>query len=263
MATMLALISPAKNLDFATEAPVADYTDYRLADHAQSLINTLRTQPVEQIKKLMKLSDKLAQLNVDRYQQWQPEMTVANSKQALFAFNGDVYTGLSANTLTAGQISAAQHQLRILSGLYGLLRPLDRIQPYRLEMGTRLQTAQAGNLYDYWGDDITALLNEDIAAGGIDVLINLASQEYFKAVRPGLLSVPVVTPIFKDEKNGHYKIISFYAKKARGMMVRYLLEQCPQSLADLKAFDYAGYQFCEQESTELEWVFKRAEREDI
>ncbi len=257
MTNMLAVISPAKNLDFETESPIERFSDYRLADQAQTLIQTLKTQSVSDIRSLMKLSDKLAQLNADRYQQWQPQMTHSNSKQAVFAFNGDVYAGLNASTLTTPQIEAAQSQLRILSGLYGLLRPLDRIQPYRLEMGTKLKTEQAANLYEFWDDTITDLLNGDCQEQKVDVLINLASQEYFKAVKTQKLSVPVITPIFKDAKNGEFKIISFYAKKARGMMVRYILEQSPKSLEELKRFDYAGYEYCDQESDEANWVFKR------
>ncbi|MEJ2042932.1 MAG: peroxide stress protein YaaA [Reinekea sp.] len=255
---MLAVISPAKNLDFETEAPIEHFTDYRLADQAQSLIERLRELSVADVKKMMKLSDKLAELNVARYQQWQPVMTAANSKPAMFAFNGDVYTGLSANTLTGPQIGMAQNRLRILSGLYGLLRPLDRIQPYRLEMGTRLQIESANSLYEFWGDTITGLLEADCQENQVDVLINLASQEYFKAVNPEKLSVPVITPVFKDEKNGEFKIISFFAKKARGMMVRYMLEQELETVHDLQAFDYGGYQFSAAESDDCSWVFKRS-----
>jgi cytoplasmic iron level regulating protein YaaA (DUF328/UPF0246 family) len=205
----------------------------------------------------MKLSDALAELNVERFKAWHPEMTAANSKQALFAFKGDVYTGLSAYTLTTSQINAAQRQVRILSGLYGLLRPLDAIQPYRLEMGKPLKNTRGKNLYEFWGDSVTDLLNDDIQENNADYVVNLASQEYFRVLRTSKLSVPVITPIFKDEKNGEYKIISFFAKKARGLMIRYMLDQQPTSLKALKAFDYEGYKFCEEESDKLNWVFKR------
>ena len=260
MVKMLAVISPAKTLDFESEAPINETTEFRFGDDAQSLIEILKTKSTEDIASLMSLSDKLAQLNVDRYQQWQPVMTPTNSKQALFAFQGDVYTGLSAQTLTVKQIKHAQEKLRILSGLYGLLRPLDAIQPYRLEMGTRLHNPQGTNLYQFWGDRLTNQLNSDIADTGADVLVNLASQEYFKAIDSKQVAVPVITPIFKDEKNGQYKIISFFAKKARGMMVRYLLDQSPTSMKALKAFDYAGYEYCDAESDKFNWVFKRQEQ---
>lgn len=259
MVKLLAVISPAKTLDFESDPPVDTSTEFKFSEEAQTLIDVLKTKSVADIKKRMKLSDALAELNVDRYQSWHPVMTQTNSKQALFAFKGDVYTGLSAETLTKAQINAAQHHLRILSGLYGLLKPLDRIQPYRLEMGTKLDTDQGKNLYAFWGDKITDYLNHEIKTEGAQALINLASNEYFKAVKAANVSVPVITPTFLDEKNGDYKIISFFAKKARGLMVRYLLDNDVQSLEDLKGFDYAGYQYSQDESDELNWVFKRAE----
>lgn len=260
MVKLLAVISPAKTLDFETESPIDTRSEYRLAEQAQTLMENLRELNVAQIQKLMKLSEPLAQLNVERNQAWQPLMTLQNSKQALFAFKGDVYTGLSAQTLTTGQIERAQSSLRILSGLYGLLKPLDAIQPYRLEMGTRLKNEQGTNLYTFWGNTITDLFAQDIKDQQAEVVINLASQEYFKAVKVKQLPIPVITPIFKDEKNGVFKVISFFAKKARGMMVRYLLENPPKSLDDLKGFDYSGYYYCEQESDSLNWVFKRNEQ---
>lgn len=257
MVKLLAVISPAKTLDFETQSPIETHTDYRLAEQAQGLMENLRQLDVAEIQKLMKLSEPLAQLNVTRNQQWQPVMTPQNSKQALFAFKGDVYTGLSAQTLTEPQLNQAQHSLRILSGLYGLLKPLDLIQPYRLEMGTRLANEHGNNLYAYWGESITDLLIDDIKSQQAEVIVNLASQEYFKAVKVKRLPVPVITPIFKDEKNGTFKVISFFAKKARGLMVRYLLENPLKSLDELKRFDYSGYYYCEQESDSLNWVFKR------
>lgn len=257
MLKMLAVISPAKTLDFDSIAPIDKSSEYRFSNQAHTLIKQLRTLPSTDIKAMMKLSDKLTELNVSRYHQWQIDMTPTNSKQALFAFKGDVYTGLNAETLTRPQIDRAQQRVRILSGLYGLLRPLDRIQPYRLEMGTRLKNEQGDHLYHYWGGQITDALAADIEQEQATVLINLASNEYFKAVQPSSLPVPVITPLFKDEKNGQYKIISFYAKKARGLMVRYLLENSLEQLSDLKAFNYGGYQYCDEESTSTDWVFKR------
>lgn len=260
MVKLLAVISPAKTLDFDTESPVDQATDYRFPEEAQALIDILKEKSEQDIQSLMKLSEKLAALNVNRYKQWQPVMTAGNSKQAMFAFKGDVYTGLSAGTLTEPQINKAQQHLRILSGLYGLLRPLDSIQPYRLEMGTRLINPKGKNLYEFWGDKITRQLNKDLSSSGAEALVNLASEEYFKSVNTAQLDCPVITPVFKDEKNGKYKIISFFAKKARGMMVRYLLDNDLQSLQQLKKFDYAGYQYSETESSEHEWVFKRPEQ---
>ena len=224
---MLAVISPAKTLDFDSQSPVSQRSGYRFEDQAQHLVQRLKTKSVSDIKTMMKLSDNLAQLNVDRFQQWQPTMTTTNSKQALFAFQGDVYGGLSAETLTNRQITKAQGQLRILSGLYGLLRPLDAIQPYRLEMGTKFDTGEGDNLYKFWDETITQVLNDDLKESSADVLLNLASIEYFKAVKVKQLERPVLTPIFKDRKNGAYKVISFFAKKARGLMVRYLLDKNP------------------------------------
>ncbi|WP_411744618.1 peroxide stress protein YaaA [Reinekea sp.] len=260
MLKVLAVISPSKKLDFEQESPVSESTQYRFPKQAQSLIDQLRTKSATDIKTLMKLSDNLAQLNVQRYQAWSPKMTETNSKQAVFAFIGDVYTGLSASTLERPHIEKAQETVRILSGLYGLLRPLDRIQPYRLEMGTALKTEQASNLYGFWGEQITQLLNKDLKHAQADILLNLASQEYFKAVQVKDVSARVITPLFKDEKNGEYKIISFFAKKARGLMVRYILDHDLKDINDLKAFDYAGYQFCETRSSENDWVFIRDEQ---
>ncbi|WP_196157993.1 peroxide stress protein YaaA [Reinekea sp. G2M2-21] len=260
MVKVLAVISPAKTLDFETDSPVDDVSDYRFADEAQSLIDELKAKSCADIAQLMSLSEKLAALNVERYQQWRPVMTAANSKQALFAFKGDVYTGLSAYTLTKPQIIQAQRKVRILSGLYGLLRPLDTIQPYRLEMGTKLSNSRGQNLYEFWGNRITDLLNQDVAESDADYLINLASQEYFRAVDTKQLAVPVITPVFLDEKNGNYKIISFFAKKARGLMIRYILDNQPTSLKALKAFDYAGYSFSAADSDQWNWVFKRKQQ---
>ncbi len=260
MLKLLAVISPAKTLDFESEAPVETTTKYRFAEQAQTLIDLLRHKTPQDIQKLMSISEKLAVLNVQRYHDWHPKMTVSNSKQALFAFKGDVYTGLSAGTLTLSQIEQSQTCLRILSGLYGLLRPLDSIQPYRLEMGTRLENPKGKSLYDFWGDQITDEINADIKEGHISVLVNLASIEYFSSVNADKLTTLVITPIFKDEKNGRYKVISFFAKKARGAMVRYILENEFQVIDDLKGFDYGGYQFSEEESDDSNWVFKRKEQ---
>jgi cytoplasmic iron level regulating protein YaaA (DUF328/UPF0246 family) len=260
MLKVLAVISPSKKLDFDQQSPVSEFTQYRFPEQAQMLIEQLKTLTASEVKALMKLTDNLAELNVQRYNQWSPVMTNQNSKQALFAFMGDVYTGLSAQTLDLAQIEKAQHEVRMLSGLYGLLRPLDRIQPYRLEMGTALQTQAGKGLYSFWGTQLTDQLNQDIEEENATYVLNLASQEYFKAIQPKSVNVPIITPLFKDKKNGEYKIISFFAKKARGLMVRYLLDHSFSDINELKNFNYQGYKFCETRSTELEWVFIREEQ---
>lgn len=259
MPAVMSVISPAKKLDFETSAPVDTVTEGRFNQDAAELVDVLRTCTVGDLQGLMSLSESLASLNVERFSRWQMPMDPAHSKQALFAFKGDVYQGLEADTLSPVQIQQAQVQVRILSGLYGLLRPLDRILPYRLEMGTRLSTPRGRSLYDWWGDSLTDALADDARKAGAKTLVNLASNEYFKAVKPKRLPLPVVTPEFRDLKNGQYKIISFYAKKARGLMVRYMLEQDITSVEDLKAFDWAGYRFDAERSTAERWQFLRKE----
>jgi len=259
MPAVMTVISPAKTLDFETPVAVGTSTEGRFNQEAAKLVDILRTCTVADLKGMMSLSDALASLNVERFSQWQLPMATERSKQALLAFKGDVYTGLDATTLTAGQLRQAQEQVRILSGLYGLLRPMDRILPYRLEMGTRLSNPRGSNLYDWWSDSLTRTLDDDLRKAGAKTLVNLASTEYFKAVKPKQLSVPVVVPEFRDLKNGQYKMISFFAKKARGMMVRFILENDLQSVDDLKAFDSAGYRFDAERSTANRWQFLRDE----
>ncbi|MBY5993440.1 peroxide stress protein YaaA [Ferrimonas balearica] len=256
---MLAVISPAKNLDFDTPPHVDAHTQPQMLDHAELLMESCRRLTPADLASLMKLSDKLAGLNAARFAQWQPPFTPDNAKPAVLAFNGDVYTGLEAGTLSDDQLAYAQQHLRILSGLYGLLRPLDLMQAYRLEMGTKLANARGKDLYAFWDHHITEALNAALAAQGDSVLINLASNEYFKAVKPKALEARVITPVFKDWKNGQYKIISFYAKKARGLMARYLIEQRPTQPQDLEAFDYAGYRFSAEQSNADTMVFLRDE----
>jgi cytoplasmic iron level regulating protein YaaA (DUF328/UPF0246 family) len=256
---MLAVLSPAKNLDYETEYASVDVTQPRLLDDAQSLVEVCRDLSPQQLASMMKISDKLAGLNAARFSDWQLPFNEGNARPAVFAFNGDVYAGLDAATLDAQALISAQQQLRILSGLYGLLRPLDLMQPYRLEMGTKLDNPRGKNLYEFWGNTITELLNNDLQEQGADTLVNLASNEYFSAVNVKKLNATVVTPVFKDEKNGQYKVISFYAKKARGLMARFMVNQKPQSVSDLKAFNLAGYQFDTDESSDKQLVFKRAE----
>lgn len=257
---MLIVVSPAKTLDYDSPLPTERHTQPELIEQSAQLIEVCRKLSPADISQLMKVSDKIAGLNVARFEQWSKTFTPENSRQAIFAFKGDVYTGLAAETLSESDLEFAQNHLRMLSGLYGLLKPLDLMQPYRLEMGTKLANDRGTNLYQFWGNIITDKLNEAITAQGDNVLINLASNEYFKAVKPKNLDAQIITPVFKDCKNGQYKVISFYAKKARGMMARYIIENRIDSVKQLEAFDTAGYYFCENESTATEMVFKREEQ---
>ncbi|MFD1384166.1 peroxide stress protein YaaA [Rhodanobacter aciditrophus] len=251
------LISPAKTLDLESQVPVNQHSDPSFLEQAQSLINTIKPYTPSDIASLMKLSDKLATLNVERYQDWSKEHNADNSRQAVFTFMGDVYTGLDAYSLSEAQIQYAQSHLRILSGLYGLLKPLDLMQPYRLEMGTKLKNDKGENLYHFWSDVIAPALNAELEED--ELLVNLASTEYFKAVDKKAIKSTIVTPNFLDEKNGQYKVISFYAKKARGLMVRYLIESGAESIEDIKGFDLAGYRYDPERSKPLEPVFIRPE----
>lgn len=255
---MLFVISPAKNLNENQTAPVAAYSQPDLLADAAVLMDELRRLAPQDIAKLMHVSDKIALLNAERNAAWQPPFTPENAKQAVYLFNGDVYEGLAAESQPPAGVDYLQAHLRILSGLYGLLRPLDLIQPYRLEMGTALANPRGKNLYEFWGDTIAEALNRALAEQQTDTLINLASQEYFKSVS-GKLKARLITPVFKDEKNGQYKVISFYAKRARGLMVRYAAEHQIAEPEALKHFDYAGYAFNAAASSENEWVFLRAQ----
>ncbi|WP_321350730.1 peroxide stress protein YaaA [Halopseudomonas oceani] len=257
---MLMVISPAKTLDYDTPPVIEQNTQPRFVEHSVELIEVLREKSPQEIAKLMSLSDKLASLNVARYGSWERESTPHNAKQALLAFKGDVYTGLNAEDFSADDFAFAQQHLRMLSGLYGLLRPLDLMQPYRLEMGTKLANPRGKDLYTFWGERISQWLNEDLAAQGDQVLINLASQEYFGAVKPKALNARVIDTVFKDRKNGQYKIISFYAKKARGLMARYIIKERLQDPEGLKDFNLDGYRFDPASSSENKLVFLREEQ---
>lgn len=257
---MLIVVSPAKTLDFDTPPVISDFTLPQLLAESELLIERARQLSPADISQLMKISDKLAGLNAARFADWQPNFTPDNAKQALLAFKGDVYTGLDAESLSAKDFEFAQAHLRMLSGLYGLLRPLDLMQAYRLEMGTKLDNVRGKDLYQFWGDIITDKLNIALEEQGDNVLINLASNEYFKAVKPKSLSGQIITPVFKDCKNGQYKIISFYAKKARGLMARYIIQNQLTEVSQLTAFDTDGYYFVEAESTATELMFKRDEQ---
>lgn len=260
---MLALISPAKTLDYESNLPSDFYTLPRMLEHSQELIDLCRTLSASEIAKLMTVSEKIAQLNRDRFQDWQPEFSFANARQAIFAFKGDVYTGLDAYSLNDSQLKHVQEHLRMLSGLYGLLRPMDLMMPYRLEMGTKLKNLRGKDLYAFWGSQITAQINADLAAQDSDLLVNLASDEYYKAVQEKNIQAQVVKPVFLDQKNGQYKVISFYAKKARGLMARFLIEENIQKSADIEQFNVAGYYFDRTNSSADTLVFKRDEAEAI
>lgn len=257
---MLILISPAKTLDYQSELATTRYTQPELLDHSQQLIDVARQLTAPQIKALMGISDKLADLNATRFHDWQPDFTPKNARQAILAFKGDVYTGLQAETFSEADFDFAQQHLRMLSGLYGVLRPLDLMQPYRLEMGIRLENARGKDLYQFWGEIITSKLNEAIQAQGDDVVVNLASDEYFKSVKTKNLHARLIKPVFLDEKNGKFKVISFYAKKARGLMSRYIIENRLTKPEQLTRFDSDGYFFDEELSVKDELVFKRREQ---
>jgi len=254
---MLVVISPAKTLDYDTPAVTKTHSIPDYLDDSAELIAELRQLSPPEVSGLMSVSAKLGDLNFGRYLNWQPEFSFKNAKQSLLAFKGDVYTGLDAESLSEEQLQWAQNHLRILSGLYGLLRPLDLMQPYRLEMGTKLSNSRGKDLYAFWGDKITDGLNKELKAESSQVLINLASNEYFKSVKPRSLNAEVITPVFKDWKNDKYKIISFYAKKARGLMSRYIIENSIEDPEQLKQFDVAGYRYNSAMSSAREWVFTR------
>ena len=257
---MLMVISPAKTLDYDTAPVTKRHTLPRYLEHSRELIEVLREKSPQDIAKLMSLSDKLAALNVARYGGWSEQCTPENSKQALLAFKGDVYTGLNAEDFSEDDFDFAQQHLRMLSGLYGILRPLDLMQPYRLEMGTKLTNPRGKDLYSFWGEHITEWLNQDLAEQGDDIVLNLASQEYFGAVKPKSLNGRLIETVFKDQKNGQYKIISFYAKKARGLMARYVIKERLRDPEGLKDFDLDGYHYDQTSSSPDKLVFLREEQ---
>ncbi|MFC0402117.1 peroxide stress protein YaaA [Paraburkholderia rhizosphaerae] len=256
---MIIVLSPAKSLDYETPPHVSKHTIPDFVDDAAELIGGLRRLSPQQIATLMSISDPLAQLNFQRYADWSPRFHTGNAKQAVLAFNGDVYEGLDARTLSATDLDYAQQHVRVLSGLYGLLRPLDLLQPYRLEMGTRFPNARGKDLYAFWGERITRALNAQLKhnKGAARVLINCASGEYFKSVKPKLLDAPVVTPVFEDWKGGRYKVISFHAKRARGLMARFAVEHRIAKPEELKQFDAEGYAFDADASNDDTYVFRR------
>lgn len=254
---MLIVISPAKTLDFETPLNTRKHSQSAFLSQAQELNQILRQYSSEQLGKLMSISKELSELNVERNHNWQLPFTPDNARQALFAFRGDVYTGMDADTLDQKDLVFAQKQLRILSGLYGLLCPLDLIQPYRLEMGSRLPNVKGRNLYAFWDVTITAALNKTMKAQKTGALVNLASEEYFSAVNKQQLNAEIYTPIFKDFKNGQFKVISFFAKKARGTMARWIIKNRINDANTLKQFAMAGYCFQEKLSSKTELIFTR------
>ena len=252
---MKIIISPAKSLDFESEVPVNKFTNPRFLTQSETLNKKLKSLSKKKLGDLMSISDDLASLNFERNQSWETPFTKENAKQAIYAFTGAVFLGIDVNTLPEDKIDVMQDRLRILSGLYGLLKPLDLIQPYRLEMGTKLKVGRKDNLYKFWDTTLATSLNEELKDD--ELLINLASSEYFKALPKKTLKVPMITPVFKDFKNGQYKTIMTYAKKARGFMVRYIIENEINTLAELKGFNTEGYGFSEELSKENELVFTR------
>jgi len=258
---MLIVISPAKTLDYESALPNIRATQPRMLDHSAELVNQLRELSSLDIAGLMHVSDKIASLNATRFNQWSRPFNKSNARPALFAFMGDVYTGLEARNFSADELQQAQHRLRILSGLYGVLRPLDLMQPYRLEMGTRLQNDRGKDLYAFWDMTITDSLNKDLRAAKTEVLVNLASNEYFRSVRTKQLNAQVITPVFHDEKSGKFKVISFFAKKARGLMAAWIIQNNVTDAERLCEFNVAGYRYSAQDSNGDSMVFRRLEQD--
>ncbi len=253
---MIIVISPSKTLDFSAN-PFHTHTLPRQLGNSQELIDTVKQLSAGELADLMKLSEKLSQLNWQRYRDFKRPFTLDNSKQALLSFKGDVYGGIDADNYSADDFAFAQKHLRILSGLYGALRPLDLIQPYRLEMGTRLANNNGKNLYEFWGDQVTELINKDLENQETPLLINLASNEYFKVIKPKVLQVPVLTLNFKENKAGVYKTIGIHAKRARGLMTDFMIKNRVTDASQIKAFSDSEYVFNEGLSSEKEWVFSR------
>jgi cytoplasmic iron level regulating protein YaaA (DUF328/UPF0246 family) len=252
---MKIIISPAKSLDFESKVPTNLYTQPRFLEQSEKLNRKLKTISKNKLSDLMKISDDLASLNYERNQTWKTPFSTKNAKQAIYAFTGEVFRGIDVNSLENEKLPILQESLRILSGLYGLLKPLDLMQPYRLEMGTKLKVGSTENLYKFWDSTVAKALNEELKDD--ELLINLASSEYFKVIPKKVLKVPMITPIFKDYKNGEYKIVMTYAKKARGLMVRYIIDHNVKTIEELKGFNTDRYRFSEEMSSESELIFTR------
>jgi cytoplasmic iron level regulating protein YaaA (DUF328/UPF0246 family) len=254
---MIILLSPAKSLDFKTPVAIKEATMPQFVNQASQLMTTLRQQSALDLSKLMNLSDSLSVLNFERNQQWTQNHSAQNAKPAVYAFQGDVYQGLAAGTLTSAQVKRCQKHVRILSGLYGILRPLDLMQPYRLEMGTKLKNRGGKNLYDFWGNTLREAIYAELLALKSRLVINLASNEYSKAAKLKSLNAEVISPVFKDWKNGQYKLISFFAKRARGLMTRYLMTSSVKTADGIRGFDFDGYAYNAGMSSENTPVFTR------
>lgn len=257
---MLILLSPAKTLDMQSASRVDKPSSPHFTEEPERLVNTLKRYPKKKLGELMSISENLAELNAQRYKLWQPEVDPEQARPAIEAFRGDVYVGLDVDTLGKRDLNFAQDHLRILSGLYGVLRPFDLMQAHRLEMGTSLKTRYGKSLYEFWGSTITDHINTELDQLSKPLLVNLASNEYFKSVKKNELSSPAVSPVFKDEKNGNYKVISFFAKKARGAMARHLIQTRADSLSDVLGFEALGYQYDPEQSSEALPVFTRSEK---
>ncbi|OCG00806.1 peroxide stress protein YaaA [Gilliamella sp. wkB112] len=254
---MLTVISPAKTLDYQSPLITQQHTLPRFINTTKQLIKNCQKLSVNELTKLMSISPKLAEINYERFKKWHANFNLNNARQAILTFKGDVYTGLHVEDFSTSDLQFAQAHLRILSGLYGVLRPLDLIQPYRLEMGIRLKNGNYTNLYQFWGDQLTEYLNDELSQSSNPTLINLASNEYFKAIKPKQLKAKIIQPIFLDKSKDEYKVISFFAKKARGLMSRFIIKNNINNSHDIKSFNLEGYLFDQHRSTELEWFFIR------
>ncbi len=254
---MITIISPAKTLDFSTKASIKKHTNPVFLNESEELIHELRNFKPNEIAKLMSVNDELANLNVERFLSWQSPFKPGNAKQALLAFKGQVYLGLDAKSFSESDLLFAQDHLRILSGLYGVLRPLDLIQAYRLEMSIKLKNPKGKNLYEFWGVKLAEFINKELARQKEKTLINLASNEYYKAIKPKTIQGEIITPVFKELKGNEFKVITVYAKTARGLMSRFMIKNRIENSEDLKAFDLDGYLFNHDLSTKKEWVFTR------
>jgi hypothetical protein len=254
---MIALLSPSKTQDFKRPGNTSKHSTPELIDDAKELVNRLRSLSVADLQSLMGVNEDLAKLNYERFRQWGVHQDLDDGLQAIFAYAGEVYRGFDVHRLSAEDLYYAQNHLRILSGLYGVIRPLDIIQPYRLEMGTKLSTDRGDSLYEFWGDRITQLVNRGLKNHQAHAVVNLASDEYFRAVDTDRLDGFVISPQFKEERDGEYKTIAVYAKNARGRMARYLITERIDDPEGLKAFDEDGYRYNPDRSTKLEWVFSR------
>ncbi|MFK7863429.1 MAG: peroxide stress protein YaaA [Pseudohongiellaceae bacterium] len=254
---MIIVVSPAKSLDFETPAKTKKFSEIEFLSDSKKLMKGLKKYNPEELSELMHMSNALGELNFARNANWKPPFTTANAKQAVFAFQGDVYQGMKAEQYSASELNFAQKHLRILSGLYGLLKPLDLIQPYRLEMGSKFANERGKNLYEFWGSKLTDQINEELSPQKSKLLVNLASNEYFSAIKPKQIEADIVTPVFKDYSNGKFKVISFFAKKARGEMVTYIVENRIKDAEQLTKFDVDGYRYSTEESTATKPVFLR------